>query len=441
MTEHDLGDGLVMRWARPEDLERQVTLTAEVFLQYPGGPPSVEVEPWSRELGSGTHPQSGIDRLAIVEDVRRGIMVSCTWLISMSVAYGDIVIPVGRPEHVATHPDYRRRGLVGKLFEMIHQRSEADGDLVQMITGIPYFYRQFGYEYALELGGGSIVERAAVHRLRDDTGFRVRVAHPDELTATHDLFMASQEHCLVRNDFSDTYWRWLHDGINPATGFGWQSLVVLDRDDRLAGAVLMLTRRWGRLVDVLGIAAGTGRSLHEILPPALRAIDEVAANLLPMPVESMPEYDALRFQVGSGHSVHQLLAHECGGRFQPGYAWLVRTSNLPRLLQTIAPVLESRLAASPLRGYTGRLALDFYRSGLTIAFERGTITGFEEGRVEPAPRAAAGMPPGVFLQLVFGRRTLEELKHILPDTWATPEAELLIDSVFPAVPSNVLPVN
>src|SRR6187402_3618826 len=102
MTEHDLGDGLVMRWARPDDLERQVALTAEVFRQYPGGPPTVEVEPWSRDLASGTHPQSSIDRLAIVEDVRRGIMVSCTWLISMSIAYGGIPIPVGRPEHVAT---------------------------------------------------------------------------------------------------------------------------------------------------------------------------------------------------------------------------------------------------------------------------------------------------------------------------------------------------
>ncbi len=36
---------------------------------------------------------------------------------------------------------------------MVHQRSADEGHLVTAITGIPYFYRQFGYEYALDLGG------------------------------------------------------------------------------------------------------------------------------------------------------------------------------------------------------------------------------------------------------------------------------------------------
>src|SRR5205809_1198915 len=67
--------------------------------------------------------------------------------------YDGIAFGVGQPEFVATHPDYRNRGLIRKLFEMVHARSEAEGHLVQGITGITYFYRQFGYEYALELKG------------------------------------------------------------------------------------------------------------------------------------------------------------------------------------------------------------------------------------------------------------------------------------------------
>ena len=53
------------------------------------------------------------------------------------------------------HPDWTLqqlanadRGLIRMLFEMIHARSQAEGDLVQAITGVAYFYRQFGYEYA-----------------------------------------------------------------------------------------------------------------------------------------------------------------------------------------------------------------------------------------------------------------------------------------------------
>ncbi len=58
---------------------------------------------------------------------------------------------------VATDARYRNRGLVRALFEMIHARSSAEGHLVQAITGIPYFYRQFGYEYVLDLDGSRIL--------------------------------------------------------------------------------------------------------------------------------------------------------------------------------------------------------------------------------------------------------------------------------------------
>jgi len=60
---------------------------------------------------------------------------------------------VGRPELVGTHPDYRRRGLIRAQFKIIHQWSAARGHAMQAITGIPWYYRQFGYEMALELHG------------------------------------------------------------------------------------------------------------------------------------------------------------------------------------------------------------------------------------------------------------------------------------------------
>ncbi len=442
MTERDLGDGLVMRWARPEDVERQVALTAEVFRQYPGGPPTIEAGPWGRDLGSGNHPHSGVDRLAIVEDVQRGIMVACIWSIAMPVIYDGIPLQVSRPEHVATHPDYRRRGLVGRLFTLIHGRSAVDGDIATMITGIPHFYRQFGYEYAIELGGGSIVERTAIHRHTGGADLRVRVATPDELGYARDLFAADRGACLVRNDFPESYWDWMHRGMNHDIGFGWQSLLVVDRDDQPVGAILMETRRWGRTVGVHGIAADGGVSLHGLLPAALAGIDEVAASLPTLPLATMPAYESVRFALGSGHPANHLLASLYGARRQPEDAWLVRVPDLQALLWRIAPSFERRLAVSPLRGHTGRLALDFYRGGLTLVFEQGALTGIEEGRPGPyLPDAVAGLPPGVILQLVFGRRTVAELRYILPDVWATPEAELLLGTLFPARPSHLLPVN
>ena len=49
----------------------------------------------------------------------------------------------------------------------------------------------------------------------------------------------------------------------------------------------------------------------------------------------------------------------------------------------------------------------------------------------------AGCPPLVFLQLLFGYRSLAELRAIFPDVYAEPEAALLIDILFPKQPSSV----
>ena len=40
-----------------------------------------------------------------------------------------------------------------KQFDVIHAVSAQRGELMQGITGIPWYYRQFGYEMALDLEG------------------------------------------------------------------------------------------------------------------------------------------------------------------------------------------------------------------------------------------------------------------------------------------------
>ncbi len=39
--------------------------------------------------------------------------------------------------------------------------------MVQSITGIPYYYRQFGYEMAMSLGGGRLCYKSAIPALKE----------------------------------------------------------------------------------------------------------------------------------------------------------------------------------------------------------------------------------------------------------------------------------
>jgi predicted acetyltransferase len=92
----------------------------------------------------------------IVEDTRARQLVSTMCLIPQTWTYAGIPFGVSRVEMVATDAAFRRRGLVRAQFEVLHAKSELMGHLAQGITGIPWYYRQFGYEYALDLGGGRI---------------------------------------------------------------------------------------------------------------------------------------------------------------------------------------------------------------------------------------------------------------------------------------------
>lgn len=115
----------------------------------------------------------------------------------------------------------------------------------------------------------------------------------------------------------------------------------------------------------------------------------------------------------------------------------MRVPNLHAFLKHIAPALEKRLANSAAAGYTGELKLTFYRGGLRLAFENGRLTTAEPWQ---APiynaNANAGFPPLVFLQLLFGRRSLDQLCDAFPDVW-TDNTGMLLNTLFPARPSFV----
>jgi GNAT superfamily N-acetyltransferase len=176
--QRELGDGLRLRWSTAADAGRLRALYGHVFRDRPADPPDPLGDAWVVDLLSGRYPLIAPGDFALVE-AADGRLVAAACLMRQAWEYGGVAIPVGRPELVASHPDYRRRGLVRRIFELLHARSAARGDLALGITGICYFYRQFGYEYALDLNGGRVVPFSAIparragaaepYRLRDAT--------------------------------------------------------------------------------------------------------------------------------------------------------------------------------------------------------------------------------------------------------------------------------
>jgi hypothetical protein len=165
-----------------------------------------------RRLMSGDHPLMGSQDFAVIENTNQAghPIVACTCLWKHTWAYEGIPFQVGRPEMVATDSEYRHRGLIRALFEMVHARSEAEGDLVQAITGIAYFYRQFGYEYALELEVKRIVPLALLPTAKDgeEEPFTLQVATSADIPLIASLYKRRRGGSIVSEIISDQQWRY-----------------------------------------------------------------------------------------------------------------------------------------------------------------------------------------------------------------------------------------
>ncbi len=451
----DLGNGLIRRWSTAADEAKIGACLAAVFRDKPEDPPNQKMINRLAILFSPGQPLMGPGDFAVVEDRSRADrpIVACACLWSHCWSYGGIPFGLGRPEYVATLAEYRNRGLIRAVFEMLHARSAAHGDLVQAITGIPYYYRQFGYEYALDLGGGRTILVASIPPQKEGEAelCRIRPTRESDVQAIMALYDQQAAGSLVWNEMTEDRWRYYITVLDTPVvqrqapgevGAERRLFMIVDRADQVCGVFGFATHRRGGTAYVGGLIMARHINWQAAMPSLLRALVQAAADI---PDASSASLDGtnpepmreLTFNLDKFHPAYdvwdRLAWHQ-----EPPYAWYVRVADVPGFLRHVAPVLERRLAESVLTGYTGELKIDLYRGGLRLRFDNGKMVEAEPWRApDYGDEAPAGCPPLVFLQLLFGRRSLAELRDSYPDLWTNAKATLLVNTLFPKRPSTV----
>ena len=437
----DLGDGLIVRRSTAEDAEALATFNAEIHAGPDEGGPNPRIAGWTRDLLSRPHPTFRPDDFVFVEDTRTGAIVSSLNLISQTWTYEGIRFGVGRVELVGTNPVYRQRGLVRALMAEVHRWSAARGEKVQAITGIPYFYRQFGYEMAMTLGGGRSGYPSDVPDLKGGQvePFCVRPAVDADLPFIADLYRQSGERYPVTCLRDEALWRYELDGRGEPSGSRVQLCVIETADGKAIGFLAHQPRLYrNRVLSINYCELRTGISWLTVTPSILRYTRTVGQEYAA--AEGKGEYRGCTFNLGAEHPIYKA----AGGRLprvDEPYAWYLRVADLPDFLRLVAPALERRLADSIAVGHTGEVTLSFYRTGLRLTVERGRLAGIEEWK-PPAPEAGDARFPGLsFLQLLSGYRTLDELRQAFPDCGVpSNDARVVLSALFPKRPSHVWPV-
>jgi len=482
--------GLVLRsLAGNDDLDRVVACAAEVF----GERDASLLSDFFRH-----HPHADPRDLLYIEDPATGRVVSTLTLLPWSLSYEGVDLPAGEMGIVATLEGYRRRGLSRRLTAAFMARLRERGCLISHIQGIPYFYRQFGYEYAIPLEGGLRLEgrqipdaggaereagpagggaeqgadsaAAGVEQRTDSAavgaeqkagpagveadqkpdsagseataGFTFRLATPKDIRDLVRFYDEAAVNLAIHTRRGPEIWEYvLTHGIGSCTE-----------------AETWVVERQGGNRSAAGVGGARGTTGGE---GASRGKAPVVAGYFRLPKfhfnEELRLSESSRLSADAALAVLRHLKKLMLERKTPG----IQLNDVPHgALMRLAHALGATdvgnypwqiLIPDPaafLRALTPvwerRIAESPFAdltSAVAINLYRRTVElNFADGRVTevidrgPTEDHGIQIPPGLFAQLVMGWRTQEELRAIYPDVIIARGERMLVDVLFPKRP-------
>ena len=291
---------------------------------------------------------------------------------------------------------------------------------LSLIQGIPYFYRQFGYEYALPLEGGLLLGGRDLPRAAPEAVFTFRQASAEDLPVLMRLYEQAAEDLAIGTVRDREIWSYLFSHNTGALAC--ETWLVEDAAGRAAGYFRLPEYHFGEELAVNEVS----RLDHDAALAVLGWLKQAAAE------RGRP---GVRLNLPASCTLMRL-AHSLGAHELGTYAWQVHVPDFAALLRAIGPVLERRLAASPFARLSRPVTLCFYRDSVRLDFAEGHLI-----EVTPAGPCDGDIcfPPLTFIPVLFGYRTVEQMHTVYPDLSVPDADKLLVETLFPLMDGFVYP--
>ena len=354
----------------------------------------------------------------LIENRTTSQIVATTCLIPWEMQFEGLRLHAAQMEQVLSHPDYRRQGLIRILVKRFMQEV-LDRDLdLSFIWGIPYYYRQYGYAYAIE---GNSYESLPASRIpdaaqSDSSPYIFRQATLADCQVLTDLYRRCMLPYALSLSRSAKHWRYLLE----YAGFPVELV-----ENAHSGAV----------------AGYLGACTHPDIP----GFSVVESGLLDASA-ALPALQHLKSRTAGDIQIFwpnasplAQMAQNLGSQPVVTGQWLFNLPRLELFLMKLAPVFEGRIAQGGFSGLTHALTINLFRCAYQLLFDAGKLTAVQElGFVDSSMGADGGdlcIPPDAFVRLLLAFRSLDELLDAWPDIVVKPHSKPLIDALFPKKPS------
>lgn len=386
-----LADGAVVRAARADDVPAMLQIERD----RQGEEDAVDLELVASTSG-------GLDLMSVVEV--DGRVVSIATLLDETVRVGSTNLPMGQVEMVATVKVAEGRGYVRALMERCHELSADRGHVLQVMIGIPHFYRQFGYSYSIPMHPWASLRRGG--QMPD--GYTVAAATLGDVAICQALQDLTQAPYDIAMPHSDDCWRWLLSHTSSSQ--------LLARDPSGAPVGLARVCAVDGDVDMGEVTATTSAATDALIAIALSMTsDEGIAR-----VNVRPHVPGLESRSQDAERTDW---------------YYLRIGDPVQLLTALSTELVSRLKAAD--NDTGEALLSFWGSHVRLRWDGETMR-FEPGGPMQAPISSggSGLPLDALGSLLLGGGAAA-LEDRFPDAYLGRQEELM-HTLFPPQSADLL---
>lgn len=312
---------------------------------------------------------------------------------------------------VGTSPKHRRKRLQWVLNDKFDEYARENGFDLCVLAGIPYFYRQFGYQYAVKLDYSTIIDTEKV----PDQGLKLetRVIYETDIPVLDEIMRRAQEKYFVKSLRSKEIWE-MQQKTSTYGGEPYQGLAIIEEGELVGYYRYVEDKEKSTLyVRELGF--------KDSIP-----VEQIGSQLKTHAISSGLE--KIKTAIAHIDPLSEYLKTLGAERNTP-YAWQIKPLDLFGLMQKMKPAFEKRLAGSQFRGLTKTLPFNFFKYAVKMEIEDGLIKNIEKYYGEES--RALGFNPYAFIQLIAGYKDRKELANAYPDFWVRDGNDELVDVLFP----------
>ena len=355
------------------------------------------------------HPDMGNESFFMIkkgDEVAAGLLLlPQIWVID------GVEVKVAEMGCVGTRPEHRRQRLQWILNEEFDSYARENNYDLCVLAGIPYFYRQFGYQYAVELNYSTEID---TEKIPTTESVVQRGEIKEEYVPKMDeILRNTQQNYFVKSKRTSGVWKMQQDtgtyGGEPFEG------IALLKEGVLVGYYRYVVDKKNSTLYIRELGVNEELSVAEVSGVLKKHAEE---NELSKIKTALAHVDPI--------SLH---LKQLGAKVNKPYAWQIKPLDLFRLMVKMKPAFEKRLAESQFKGLTRELAFNFFKFAVKMAIVDGKIQDMEKYYGEESRNL--GFNPYAFIQMLLGYKGWREQAEAYPDFGVRDNLDDIVDVLFP----------